>query len=178
MAVAPEVVVLADAGELGLRKLLGIYGIRLRLCPDGEEIPGSYWGAPEAGLVGRNLYARRDTPVHSILHEAGHYVCMSPARRARLDTDAGGSYDEENCVCYLQILLADCVPGFGRDRMFADMDTWGYSFRLGSARSWFERDACDAERALRRWRIIDGSGRLSWRLRESPRAHYCDASRA
>ena len=30
----------------------------------------------------------------------------------------------------------------------ADMDTWGYSFRLGDTRSWFERDAEDAMKAL------------------------------
>ena len=32
----------------------------------------------------------------------------------------------------------------GIDRAFADMDAWGYTFRLGSARAWFERDAEDA----------------------------------
>jgi hypothetical protein len=26
----------------------------------------------------------------------------------------------------------------------ADMDTWGYTFRLGSASAWFEHDADDA----------------------------------
>jgi hypothetical protein len=30
-----------------------------------------------------------------------------------------------------------------------DMDAWGYSFRLGSARAWFERDADDARTFLR-----------------------------
>ena len=66
---------------------------------------------------------------------------MDAGRRRGLDTDAGGDYDEENAVCYLQILLADELPGFGRARMMADMDAWGYSFRLGSAQAWFERDA-------------------------------------
>ena len=32
----------------------------------------------------------------------------------------------------------------GRERMFSDMDRWGYSFRLGSARAWFNEDAEDA----------------------------------
>ena len=32
----------------------------------------------------------------------------------------------------------------GIERAFADMDAWGYSFRLGSARAWFEQDAEDA----------------------------------
>ena len=48
--------------------------------------------------------------------------------------DAGGDDAEENAVCYLQILWADALPGFGRERMFLDMDAWGYTFRLGSAR--------------------------------------------
>ena len=85
--------------------------------------------------------------------------------RAGLDTDAGGDYDEENAVCYLQILLADELPGFGRARMMADMDAWGYSFRLGSARSWFEEDAEDARSWLQRHGLIDASGRPTFALR-------------
>ncbi|RZA32723.1 MAG: hypothetical protein EOP92_24595, partial [Lysobacteraceae bacterium] len=46
--------------------------------------------------------------------------------------------------CYLQIVLADGLPGVGRDRLMADMDAWGYSFRLGSTQAWFEHDAEDA----------------------------------
>ncbi len=134
---------------------------------DGAAIPGSWWGENEAGLRDRALYARADTPVHSVLHEACHFVCMSPERRAALDTNAGGGYDEENGVCYLQVLLADALPGFGRARMFADMDAWGYSFRLGSARAWFEHDAGDALEWLRQHRLVDAAGHPTWRLRSS-----------
>src|SRR5690606_1854275 len=74
------------------------YGARLVLVPDGEPIPHSHWGAPEAGLEGDRIYARADTPVHSLLHELCHYVCMTPARRARLVRDAGGTTDEECAV--------------------------------------------------------------------------------
>ena len=42
-------------------------------------------------------------------------------------------------MCYLQILLADALHGVGRERLMQDMDEWGYSFRLGSTRAWFER---------------------------------------
>jgi hypothetical protein len=101
-----------------------------------------------------------------VLHEACHYVCMAPGRRAALDTDAGGDYAEENGVCYLQVLLADELPEVGRARMFADMDAWGYSFRLGSARAWFEADAEDAREWLRRHHIIDAADRPTWSLRE------------
>ena len=41
-----------------------------------------------AGLIGSRLFVRDDTPVHSLLHEGCHYICMDSARRARLDTDA------------------------------------------------------------------------------------------
>ena len=41
-------------------------------------------------------------------------------------------------------MLADALAGVGRERLMRDMDEWGYSFRLGSARAWFERDADDA----------------------------------
>ena len=68
----------------------------------------------------------------------------TPARRRLLDTNAGSDEAEENAVCYLQILLADEIDSLGRERMFSDMDSWGYSFRLGSSRAWFEEDAEDA----------------------------------
>jgi len=124
--------------------LLAPYGLEVRVVPAGEAIPGSYWGDPEAGLIGDVLYLRPDTPLHSALHEAAHFVCMTPERRAMLMRDAGGDDAEENAVCYLQILWADRLPGVGRARLMADMDAWGYSFRLGSAARWFEEDAVDA----------------------------------
>ena len=40
-------------------------------------LPGSYWGDSEAGLRANVLYVRADTPLHSLLHELSHYVCMS-----------------------------------------------------------------------------------------------------
>lgn len=118
----------------------------LRFIPVAEAlpIPGSYWGEPEAGLIGNTLYYRNDTPVHSVLHEACHFVCMPASRRHTLHTNAGGDNDEENAVCYLQILMANKIEGVGADQLMQDMDTWGYSFRLGSARAWFESDAHDA----------------------------------
>ena len=127
-----------------LRALLAPHGLEVRVVAAGEAIPGSYWGEPEAGLIGDVLYLRPDTPLHSALHEAAHHVCMTPERRAALDRDAGGDDAEENAVCYLQILWADRLPGAGRARLMADMDAWGYSFRLGSAARWFEEDAADA----------------------------------
>jgi hypothetical protein len=148
-----------------LARLLERYGMSLEKTPADATIPGSFWGDEEAGLVGNRLLARADTPLHSVLHEACHYVCMDAGRRAGLDTDAGGDYDEENGVCYLQILLADELPGLGRNRMMRDMDAWGYSFRLGSARAWFENDAGDAREWLTRHGLLDHAGRPSFKLR-------------
>ena len=73
---------------------------------------------------------------------------MPSERRATVHTDATDSVPEEDAACYLQILLADDLPGLGRDRLLADMDAWGYRFRLGSARAWFEQDAGDARALL------------------------------
>ncbi len=126
----------------------------LEIVPD-ANIPGSYWGDTEAGLIANKLYARLDTPIHSILHEVCHYICMDQQRRDKLDTNAEGDYDEENGVCYLQILLADELPDMGRDRMMQDMDAWGYTFRLGSSKVWFERDAEDALAWLQRYQLLD-----------------------
>lgn len=145
--------------------LLARYGMDLRLLPNDADIPGSYWGESEAGLAGNTLYARPDTPLHSILHEAAHYICMSPERRAGLFRDAGGDDAEENAVCYLQILLADQLSGVGREQLCRDMDEWGYSFRLGSARVWFETDAEDARLWLIDAGIIDADGRVTGQLR-------------
>ncbi|HEY2676496.1 MAG TPA: hypothetical protein VGI65_05970 [Steroidobacteraceae bacterium] len=130
--------------RLALQVLLDRYGLTLRLVAPEEVIPGSYWGEREAGLIGSKIYARLDTPLHSVLHESAHFVCMTPERRAGLDTDAGGDDAEENAVCYLQIVLAQVLPNIGRERMCRDMDEWGYTFRLGSAALWFEQDAEDA----------------------------------
>ena len=150
-----------DVGVASLHRLLGDRGLDVITVGAGNEIPGTYWGAPEAGLIGNRLYLRADTPVHSALHEAAHFICMDAERRLALDRDAGGDFAEENAVCYLQILLADEVPGMGRDRMLADMDAWGYTFRLGSARRWFEEDAADA----REWLLQRGLLGAGWTLR-------------
>ncbi len=169
MAAAPEAI--ADVLRLGqadvsaVTRLLGRYGLELTRVPDGESIPGSYWGESEAGLIGHRLYARADTPIHSVLHEACHYACMDDARRAVLHTDAGGEDLEEMAVCYLQILLADCVPGFGRERALADMDRWGYSFRLGSAAAWFRQDAGDAHGWLAAAGLVDAGRPVTGRSR-------------
>ena len=133
--------------------------------PDQTPIPGSYWGDSEAGLINHDLYVRADTPVHSALHEACHYICMDSTRRLTLHTDAGGDYEEENGVCYLQILLADFLPNVGRQRLWQDMDRWGYSFRLGSAQKWFEQDAQTARQWLKDQALIDDADQPTWRVR-------------
>jgi hypothetical protein len=145
--------------------LLARFGMELRLVPHGEDIPGSYWGNPEAGLKGNILYVRHDTPLHSALHEAAHFICMTPERRAGLDTNAGGDDAEECGVCYLQLLLSSELPQCGFARACADMDEWGYSFRLGSTRAWFEQDAEDARLWLLNAGLIDAEGRLTWQCR-------------
>ena len=155
-----------DVDVAALRGLLAQYGLSLVTVPEEAAIPGSFWGDSEAGLVGMSVYARADTPLHSVLHETCHCICMDQARRATLHTDAGGDTDEENAVCYLQILLADCLPGVGRARLLADMDAWGYSFRLGSAQRWFEEDAQDARQWLACEGLIDADAAPTWRLRE------------
>ena len=146
---------LGGVDRVAVAALLDRYGLRLALVAPNEVIAGSYWGESEAGLQGDSLYARLDTPVHSVLHEASHYICMTPERRAGLDRDAGGDDPEESAVCYLQVLLAGGLREMGRGRAFADMDAWGYSFRLGSARAWFENDAQDARAWLRQHGVTD-----------------------
>jgi hypothetical protein len=156
---------LSGTDRIAVALLLARYGIDLRLVAAAESIPGSYWGESEAGLKGGTLNARLDTPLHSILHEAAHHICMTPERRAGLDTDAGGDFAEEDAVCYLQILLADELAGLGRERMCRDMDDWGYTFRLGHARAWFEQDADEARAWLLAAGIIDAAACPTFRPR-------------
>ena len=161
-----DVLRLADVGVAPVASLLSAYGLSVKICATDSNIPGSFWGDEEAGLIGNELLARADTPLHSILHEACHYVCMDRARREGLHTDAGGDYDEEKAVCYLQVLLADHIECVGRQRMFKDMDRWGYTFRLGSAQAWFEGDADDALAWLAKHELVNQHQQPSWTLRE------------
>ena len=132
---------LAEIGFEAPTALLARYGLTLHRVGDGEPIPGSYWGECEAGIIGTQVYARADTPVHSLLHEACHLIVLPPERRAQVHTDATDSIEEEDAVCVLQALLGDELPGVGRQRVLADMDAWGYTFRLGSAAAYFHDDA-------------------------------------
>jgi hypothetical protein len=169
MSLAPtEQVTCHDIGIKDLRTLFQPYDLEIIVVDDSEPLPGSFWGDPEAGIIGTQLFIRPHTPMQSALHEACHYICMDEERRARLDTDAGGGYDEENAVCYLQILLADQLPGMGRRRMWRDMDSWGYSFRLGSAERWFREDAEEVCLWLQQQGLIDAHQRPTGGLRRNP----------
>ncbi|TAL74579.1 MAG: hypothetical protein EPN56_01570 [Rhodanobacter sp.] len=149
---------LADIGFDAPRALLARYHLTLHEVPADAPIPGSYWGDDEAGIIASNVYARAATPLHSLLHESCHLIVLPPEVRAKVHTDATDSLAEEDATCYLQIVLADELPGFGRARAFADMDRWGYSFRLGSARAWFEHDAENARNWLIEHRLLTVEG--------------------
>jgi len=164
----PDVARCTDIGHAALTRLLQPYALTVNWIGGGASIPGSHFGEPEAGLIGGNLYVRDDTPIHSALHESCHYICMDSERRQALHTDAGGDYDEENAVCYLSILLADQLENYDRNHMMQDMDRWGYTFRLGSARKWFEQDAGDAQKLLLQRGIIDHHDRPTWSLAQTP----------
>jgi hypothetical protein len=164
------VVALADLDRREVVELVARYGVRLIELAPHETIPGSYWGESEAGLIGDVVYARADTPAHSLLHEVSHYICMDDERRAVLATDAGGDDDEEGAVCYLQVLLARALRGLGAERCLRDMDTWGYSFRERSARAWFEAgDGAHARAWLIAHGLIDAQQQPISRLRATSR---------
>lgn len=151
-AAEPKVTRLANIDLADVQRLLARFGLRFSPVEKGVPIPGSFWGDDEAGIIGTTVYARPDTPVHSLLHEAGHLIVLPPERRADIHTDATDSVDEEDATCYLQIILADQLPGVGRTQLMLDMDAWGYTYRLGSTQAWFEQDAENA----RAWLIARG----------------------
>ena len=149
---AASVLTVGQIGFDDAATLLAGFGLRLHRVAAGEKIPGSYWGEPEAGIIAGNVYVRDDTPVHSMLHEACHLIVLPEEKRALVDTDATDSVAEEDATCYLQIVLAERLAGVGSARLMADMDAWGYTYRLGSTRAWFEQDAEDA----RAWLLEHG----------------------
>ena len=161
-----DVLRLSDTHEVEVEALLARFQLGLRRVAAQATIPGSYWGDSEAGLIADHLYTRSDTPLHSIVHETAHFVCMTPERRRRLFKDAGGDDTEENAVCYLQVLMATELSCISRPRLFQDMDTWGYSFRLGSTERWFHEDAAEARSWLKRQRLINDEQTLTWMRRK------------
>ena len=152
--------------DQSLNELLSRYTLHLNIIRKEGVIQGSHWGDSEAGLIGDTLFVRADTPVHSALHEACHFICMDSERRQALHTDAGGDYDEENAVCYLQILLSGRVTGNSPEQLMQEMDTWGYSFRLGSAAAWFKQDAEDARLWLLDSCLITPDNEPTWKLKD------------
>lgn len=161
-----SVLLYGDINKIAFRKLLARYQLEIIDSVNNKDIPGSFWGDEEAGLIENKLYCRDDTPVHSALHEACHFICMDEQRRSGLHTNAGGDYDEENGVCYLQILLSNHIKEMGQQKMFSDMDEWGYSFRLGSAQKWFEEDAEDALEWLQTYHLINEQQKANFTLRQ------------
>jgi len=148
-----------------IKALVSNYGIQINCSDPGVAIPHSFWGAPEAGRIHEQLYIRVDTPIHSLLHEACHYVCMSAEQRKLTQMDAKGSAMEENATCYLQILLSDYIKEYSRTQLMEDMDVWGYSFRLGSALAWFNRDTEEVRQWLISHLIINTQDKPTWKLR-------------
>ena len=155
----------SDVGADAIRQFLGRYGISLEWLAADSPITGSFWGAPEAGIVARKVFVRSDTPLHSLLHEACHIICVTPERRESLVGNAGSDDLEESAVCYLQVILADLLPGVGQQRLMQDMDTWGYSFRRGTTARWFHEDADDARTWLINEGVLSAAGEAVFKLR-------------
>ena len=156
-----------DINPHTIQVLLCRYGLALQCVDEDRDIPYSFWGNPEAGRLAEQLFIRADTPIHSLLHESCHYICMPTAQRDLKVIDAKGSAMEENACCYLQVLLADKLQGYNREQLMQDMDAWGYSFRLGSARSWFMHDADEAKDWLINCEIINQQSEITWKLRQN-----------
>lgn len=162
---SPDVLQVSNLDRDVVQRFLERLGLRPEWVAADLPIAGSYWGEPEAGIIGLRVFMRPDTPVHSMLHEACHILCMSDERRQQLNRDAGSSDVEEAAVCYLQIILADFLPGVGKTRLMQDMDAWGYSFRLGSTERWFAEDATDAKAWLHANSLLDATDVPTFRWR-------------
>ena len=158
---------LKNTSPEALRQVLDKYQLGLTMVAPGSSIPHSFWGAPEAGRQHTELFAREDTPVHSIFHESAHYVCMTDAQRHSPSINAGGSALIEDACCFLQILWSECLIGFNRHIHLHDMNQWGYNFRLGSSTRWFYADSDDARAWLVQENIITERNEPTWEMRQS-----------
>jgi hypothetical protein len=143
MVEAASVLTLADIHFDDAAALLHRFGLRCSASPTAHRFPAATGANRGRDHRQRTVYARSDTPVHSLLHEACHLIVLPPERRAPC-TPTPPIRSRGRRGLLLQGLLADALPGVGSDRVLADMDAWGYTFRLGSARAWFEHDADDA----------------------------------
>ncbi len=108
-------------------RLLGRYSIDVEWLAAGTPITGSFWGEPEAGIVGRQVFVRPDTPVHSLLHEVCHIICMTPERAgmrstAMLVATIWKSLQCVTCRSYLQIICR-VLAGNGLCRTWMPGDT-------------------------------------------------------
>ena len=156
---------LNNTSSVAVSTLLTRYQLQLKQVAADDAIPFSFWGTPEAGRYLSTLYARADTPIHSILHEAAHYICMPETQRQLSQIDAQGSTSEENACCYLQIVLAEHIQDVNRHILMHDMDQWGYSFRLGSTARWFYADSEDTRQWLIKHQILTCENQPTWKLR-------------
>ncbi|HZF97265.1 MAG TPA: hypothetical protein VEY92_03290, partial [Pseudoxanthomonas sp.] len=66
-ALPMEVLRVRDLVFDDLAALLACHALELHRVQEGAAIPGSFWGEPEAGVIGHRVYVRSDTPVHSLL---------------------------------------------------------------------------------------------------------------
>ena len=101
----PEVLRLRDVAGCDVVALLARYGLRFERVADGAPIPGSFWGESEAGLISSTVFARDDTPLHSLLHEACHLIVIPPEMSWRGDRKASGLVFDENVKCCMPLLV-------------------------------------------------------------------------
>ena len=66
---SPNVITCAELPAKALQQLLRAYDLEVIEVSETDTLPGSFWGDPEAGLIGNRLYVRPATPVH--LHGRG-----------------------------------------------------------------------------------------------------------
>ena len=134
---------LRDIGFDDVAALLARYGLAARARRRRRADPRQLLGRTRSRPDRPRVHARDDTPVHSLLHEAAHLIVLPPerARRAYRRHRFGRGRRRRLRAA----VAARRRPARRRPRaLMADMDAWGYTFRLGSARAYFERDAEDA----------------------------------
>ncbi|MDB2544126.1 hypothetical protein N9X63_03545 [Woeseiaceae bacterium] len=61
-------IIIGDFENKELNNLINKYHFKLKILADHETIPASFWGDPEAGLIGKTIFVKKITPLHSFFH--------------------------------------------------------------------------------------------------------------
>lgn len=148
------VLCLVELGEVLVVVLFVCFDLWFECVVDGELIFGSFWGDEEVGIIGIIVYVCGDMLVYLLLYEVCYLIVLLLECCVVVYIDVIDLIEEEDVICYLQIVLVDVFLGVGCDWLMVDMDVWGYLFWFGLICVWFEQDVENVCQFLFDWQFL------------------------